>query len=74
MGGLKTAYMANTAPRAVLFGQMIGSYVGTLIVTVLYKLYSSSGKIPSEDITVSMRTYTLWLLASFAGKNCLLGP
>jgi hypothetical protein len=27
MGGLKTAYMTNTAPRAVLFGQMIGSYV-----------------------------------------------
>jgi hypothetical protein len=74
MGGLKTAYMTNTALKGSTFGQMIGLYVGALIATVLYKLYSSSGKIPSEDITVSMRTYTLWLLASFAGKNCLLGP
>jgi uncharacterized oligopeptide transporter (OPT) family protein len=52
MGGLKTAYMTNTALKGSTFGQMIGLYVGALIATVLYKLYSSSGKIPSEDITV----------------------
>lgn len=33
MGGLKTAYMTKTAPRAILFGQMVGSFAGTVIAT-----------------------------------------
>lgn len=52
MGGLRTAYMTQTAPRAVFYGQLIGSYVGAFIATILYKIYTSVKKIPSEEFGV----------------------
>ncbi|EFX00469.1 oligopeptide transporter [Grosmannia clavigera kw1407] len=52
MGGLKTAYMTQTPPRAVFYGQMIGSYAGALAATGLYRMYTSTNTIPSEEFGV----------------------
>lgn len=52
MGGQKTAYMTQTAPRAVFYGQAIGSSIGALFATVLYKIYTSVKSILSEELSV----------------------
>jgi uncharacterized oligopeptide transporter (OPT) family protein len=52
MGGQRTAYMTKTAPRAVLYGQAIGSCVGVLLATSLYKIYTSVKHIPSDEFSV----------------------
>ncbi|KAL8831926.1 MAG: hypothetical protein Q9170_005088 [Blastenia crenularia] len=62
MGGLKTAYMTKTPPRAIFFGQMIGSIFGTLIATLVYRIYTSAGKIPSTEFGIP--DGRLWLVAA----------
>ncbi|KAF4488016.1 oligopeptide transporter [Fusarium agapanthi] len=52
MGGLRTAYMTNTAPRVVLHAQMLGSYVGSVVAVSLYTIYTSINKIPSQDFGI----------------------
>lgn len=62
MGGLKTAYMTRTAPRAVFYGQLLGSFAGTLIATFVYKLYTYAKRIPSQEFGVP--DAHLWLVAA----------
>lgn len=62
MGGLETAYMTDTAPRAILFGQMIGSFVGTVIATFTYRLYTSVKTISSPEFGVP--DGQMWLIAA----------
>jgi uncharacterized oligopeptide transporter (OPT) family protein len=62
MGGLKTAYMTKTAPRAIYYSQMIGSFAGTLIATVVYKIYTFVKKISSEEFGIP--DAHLWLVAA----------
>ncbi|KAI3342591.1 OPT oligopeptide transporter protein-domain-containing protein [Ustulina deusta] len=62
MGGLKTAFMTRTAPRAVLYAQMIGSVCGALISTVVYRIYTSVKTIPSKELGVP-EAY-LWLASA----------
>ncbi|KID60289.1 uncharacterized protein G6M90_00g080120 [Metarhizium brunneum] len=52
MGNLKIASITQIAPRAVIFAQMIGSYVGAFIAIFFYKIYSSLDKIPSEEFSI----------------------
>lgn len=52
MGGYKTAYMTKTPPRAVFYGQVIGTYVGAVVAVFLYKVYTSVKTIPSEEFGI----------------------
>ncbi|KAF5683075.1 oligopeptide transporter [Fusarium denticulatum] len=52
MGGLRTAYMTNTAPRVIVYAQMLGSYAGSFLSVSLYKIYTSINKIPSQDFGI----------------------
>jgi uncharacterized oligopeptide transporter (OPT) family protein len=52
MSGFKTAYMTKTPPRAVFYGEIIGSYIGLLIAVILYKIYTSIKAIPGEEFSV----------------------
>jgi uncharacterized oligopeptide transporter (OPT) family protein len=62
MGGQKTAYITETAPRAVFYGQMIGSFVGTLIATLAYRVYTTSQEFPSKEFDVP--DAHVWLVAA----------
>ncbi|KAL9025087.1 MAG: hypothetical protein Q9196_006031 [Gyalolechia fulgens] len=62
MGGLKTAYMTQTPPRVIFFGQLIGSVFGTLIATLVYRIYISVKKIPSAEFGIP--DARLWLVAA----------
>ena len=62
MGGLKTAYMTKTAPRTIFYGQMIGSLAGTIIATLVYRIYTSVKTIPSDEFGVP--DAHLWLVAA----------
>ncbi|KAL6830020.1 OPT oligopeptide transporter domain-containing protein [Trichoderma camerunense] len=52
MGGFKTAYMTRTPPKAVLYAEMAGSYIGVLMAVVLYKMYTSAKVVPGEAFGV----------------------
>lgn len=52
MGGYRTAHMTKTPPRAVFYAQLVGSYVGALVSTALYRLYTSVKTIPSQEFNV----------------------
>lgn len=62
MGGLKTSYMTRTAPRAIYFGQMVGSLAGTLIATLVYRMYASVKQIPGKEFGIP--DAHLWLIAA----------
>lgn len=62
MGGLKTSYITRTAPRAIYFGQMIGSLAGTLIATLVCRIYTSVKRIPSKEFGIP--DAHLWLVAA----------
>lgn len=62
MGGLKTAYMTKTAPRAIFYSQLIGSFAGTLVATFVYRIYTSTKKLPSDEF--GMPDAHLWLVAA----------
>ncbi|KAK7912198.1 hypothetical protein PG985_014679 [Apiospora marii] len=61
MGGLKTAHMTKTAPRIVFYCQIIGSFVGTIVATTIYRLYTSVNAIPSRDLGIP--DAHVWLVA-----------
>ncbi|KAH8729235.1 OPT oligopeptide transporter protein-domain-containing protein [Ilyonectria robusta] len=52
MGGLKTAYITQTPPRAVFWGQMVGSFAGALIATFLYRAYTTVKELPSGEFGI----------------------
>lgn len=62
MGGQKTAYITDTAPRAVFYGQMIGSLIGTLIATLAYRLYTTFQEFPNKKFDVP--DAHVWLVAA----------
>ncbi|KAI9779864.1 MAG: hypothetical protein M1839_007177 [Geoglossum umbratile] len=62
MGGLKTAYMTKTPPRVVYYSQIIGSLAGTLVATLVYRIYTSLKKIPSEEFGIP--DAHIWLVAA----------
>ena len=62
MGGLKTAYMTRTALRAIYYSQIIGSFAGTLITTLVYKMYTSVKEIPNEEFGIP--DAHLWLVTA----------
>lgn len=62
MGDLKTAYLVRTPPRAIFFGQIIGSIVGCFVGTGIYRLYTSIKVIPSAELPVP--DAHLWLVAA----------
>lgn len=62
MGAQKTAYMTETAPRAVFYGQMIGSFVGTLIATLAYRIHPTVKKFPSKEFGIP--DAHMWLVAA----------
>ena len=62
IGDLKTAYMTRTAPRNIFYSQIIGSFAGTLIATLVYKIYTSVKKIPNEEFGIPEAH--MWLVAA----------
>ncbi|KAL9611677.1 MAG: hypothetical protein Q9167_003706 [Letrouitia subvulpina] len=62
MGGLKIAYMTKTAPRAILYGQLIGLIVGSLIATFVYMIYTSAKQFPSREFDIP--DAHLWLVTA----------
>ncbi|KAH6868973.1 OPT oligopeptide transporter protein-domain-containing protein [Thelonectria olida] len=72
MGSFKTAYLTRTAPRAVLYGQIIESYIRVLITAVLYKIYTSVKMIPSEEFNVP--DARLYIMASRLFRQQELPP
>lgn len=62
MGGLKTAHMTKTPPRAILYGQLIGSVVGSLIATLVYMIYTSAKQFPSKEFDIP--DAHLWLVTA----------
>ena len=62
IGGLKTAYMTRTAPRAIFYSQMIGSFAGAVIATLVYKIYTSVKTIPNEEFGIPEAH--MWLVAA----------
>lgn len=62
IGGLKTAYMTRTAPRAIFYSQIIGSFAGSLIATLVYKIYTSVKEIPNEEFGIPEAH--MWLAAA----------
>lgn len=62
MGGLKTAHMTRTPPRAIFFGQMIGTFIGAIVVTIAYRTYTTVQTIPSQEF--ELPDGQLWLFAA----------
>jgi uncharacterized oligopeptide transporter (OPT) family protein len=62
MGNLKTAHLTRTAPRAILFGHLIGSFVGTVIATLVYKIYTCVKQLPSNEFGIP--DAHMWLIAA----------
>lgn len=62
MGGQRTAYMTETAPRAVFYGQMIGTFIGTLVATLAYRVYTTAREFPSKEFEVP--DAHVWLVAA----------
>lgn len=62
MAGLKTAYRTKTAPRAIYYGQMIGSFVGIFIATLVYRIYTSVKNVPSAAFGIP--DAHMWVVAA----------
>ncbi len=62
MGGLRTAYLTRSPPRAVYYSQMIGTLSGCLIATLVYRIYASVAKIPGEEFGIP--DARLWLVTA----------
>jgi uncharacterized oligopeptide transporter (OPT) family protein len=62
MGYLKTAYITNTAPRAIFYGHIIGSFIGTVIATFVYRAYTDIKEIPSKEFGIP--DAHMWLVAA----------
>lgn len=62
MGGLKTAYMTRTPAVAIYYGQMIGSFFGILMATLVYRIYTGLQRIPSNELSIP--DAHLWLVAA----------
>lgn len=54
--------MTRTAPRATYLGQMVGSLAGTLIATLVYRIFTSVKQISSEEFGIP--DAPLWLVAA----------
>ncbi|KAI9172707.1 putative oligopeptide transporter [Paramyrothecium foliicola] len=72
MGGLKTAYLTSTRPRSIFYGQIIGTYTGAIIAICLYKAYTSTKKIPSDEFGIP--DAHLYIIASRLIQNSGMPP
>ncbi|KAF2810564.1 uncharacterized protein BDZ99DRAFT_386590, partial [Mytilinidion resinicola] len=52
MAWSKTAHMTRTPPRAVFYGQVIGSLSGAIVATLLYRLYTSAKNFPGDEYAI----------------------
>lgn len=48
MQDLKTGHLLGASPKAQFYGQMIGSLVGAVLSTAVYKMYTNVYEIPGE--------------------------
>ena len=62
IASLKTANMTSSPPRAIYYAQMIGSLLGVFVATLIYKLYKSLDRIPSDEFGIP--DAHLWLVAA----------
>lgn len=72
MGGSRTAYMTSTLPKAVFYGQLIGSFTSAWVATLIYRLYTTVKQIPSADF--GSPDAHLWLVAATLAKQRSLPP
>jgi OPT family oligopeptide transporter len=59
---LKTGHLLGASPKAQFWGQMIGSAVGAVVSAVVYKLYTSTYKIPGGIFQIP--TSFVWLFTA----------
>lgn len=59
MQHFKTGHLVGASPKALFYGQIIGSSVGAVLASCVYKLYTSVYTIPNEQFRVPQAQ--LWL-------------
>lgn len=59
MEDLKRGHLVGASPKDMFYGQVIGSSVGAILASRVYKLYTSVYTIPSKQFRVTQAQ--LWL-------------
>lgn len=59
MEHLKTGHFVGASPKSLFYGQIIGSIMGAIGSSLIYKLYTSSSSLPSEKFPIP--SAQLWL-------------
>ena len=59
MQHFKTGHLVGASPKALFYGQVIGSTVGAVLASCVYKLYTLVYKIPNQQFRVPQAQ--LWL-------------
>ncbi|CAG8908215.1 unnamed protein product [Penicillium egyptiacum] len=62
MQDLKTGHLLGASPRAQFYGQIIGSLVGAVLSTAVYKLYVNVYEIPGEMFQIP--TAYVWIFTA----------
>lgn len=59
MGDLKTAYLVQASPRVMFKGQLLGSVVGTVVGSCVYRFFTLVYNVPSQTFPMPMAY--LWM-------------
>jgi uncharacterized oligopeptide transporter (OPT) family protein len=59
MEHFKSGFLEGASPKALFYGQVIGPIVGSVVSTFVYRLYSSTYTIPSDQFPAPAAQ--LWL-------------
>jgi uncharacterized oligopeptide transporter (OPT) family protein len=65
MSDLKTGYLVQASPKALFYGQIIGSFLGAFISSVVYRLYTLVYSIPGRLFPIPV-AYMWFLTAKLA--------
>lgn len=72
MEHLKTGHLVGASPRSLFYGQVIGSVLGAVLCSCVYKLFTSTYTIPSERFNVPHAQ--LWLASAHLAYGQGLPP
>lgn len=59
---LKTGHLVGASPKDLFYGQVIGSVLGALLCSCVYKLFTSAYIVPSEQFNIPQAR--LWLVSA----------
>lgn len=72
MEHLKTGHLVGASPASLFYGQIIGSVLGAVLCSCVYKLFTSAYAIPSDRFTVPHAQ--LWLVSAHLAYGRGLPP